>query len=197
MKHLNRDLRPLAEGEFPDTGANLFGEDFGKRAKTMADNIRALKGVQYKKPVLFFRVRRLKQEVPRKQAPESPAKLGCPISSKEVCVSEAGRSIQQAATAESEARLPSKTATKVSTHSPPWLEAVRHPPTLSSPNTLHIIKEQEFIPPVPPTTLVGRTATHLVNWTKITSDPWVLETVGGYKLELVDSPFRTNYLSPG
>ena len=53
MKHLNRDLRPLAEGEFPDTGANVFGEDFGKRAKTMADNIRALKGLQYKKPGLF------------------------------------------------------------------------------------------------------------------------------------------------
>ena len=150
----------------------------------MADNIRALKGIQYKKPSLL-RVWRLKQEVPLKQAPESPAKLGCPISSKEVCVSEAGCSIRQAATAESEARLPSKTATKVSTHSPPWLEAVRHPPTLSSPNTLHIIKEQEFIPPAPPTTLAGRTAT---NWTKITSDPWVLETVGGYKLELVDSP---------
>ena len=53
MKHLNKDLRPLAEGEFPDKGANLFGEDFGKRAKSMADNIRALKGVQYKKPGLF------------------------------------------------------------------------------------------------------------------------------------------------
>ena len=47
MEHLNKDLKPLAEGEFPDKGANLFGEDFGKRAKSMADNIRALKGVQY------------------------------------------------------------------------------------------------------------------------------------------------------
>ena len=42
MKHLNKDLKPLAEGEFPDRGAKLFGDDFGKRAKSMADNVRAL-----------------------------------------------------------------------------------------------------------------------------------------------------------
>ena len=47
MKDLNRDLKPLAEGEFPDAGANLLGEGFGIRANTMTDNIRALKGVQY------------------------------------------------------------------------------------------------------------------------------------------------------
>lgn len=41
-------------GEFPDRGAKLFREDFGKRAKTMADNIHALKGVLYKKPGLFL-----------------------------------------------------------------------------------------------------------------------------------------------
>ena len=64
------------------------------------------------------------------------------------------------------------------------------PPALRLPNTLVIIKELDFISPVPPTSLAGRTAAHLVNWTKITSDPWVLETVGGYKLELVDSPMQ-------
>ena len=53
MKHLNRDLRPLAESEFPSRGDKLFGDDFGQRAKSMADNVRALKGVQYKKPGLF------------------------------------------------------------------------------------------------------------------------------------------------
>ena len=50
MKHLNKDLKPLAEAQFPDRGAFLLGEDFGKRAKITADNISALKGVQAKKP---------------------------------------------------------------------------------------------------------------------------------------------------
>ena len=54
MKHLNKDLKPLAEAQFPDRGAFLLGEDFGKRAKTTADNISALKGVQAKKPRYHF-----------------------------------------------------------------------------------------------------------------------------------------------
>ena len=44
MKHLNTDIKFLAETEFPDGGPYLFGEDFGKRAKAAADDIRALKG---------------------------------------------------------------------------------------------------------------------------------------------------------
>ena len=55
IKHLNRDLQPLAEGEFPDRGVYLFGEDFGKQAKSMSDNIKALKGVQPKRQGLFSR----------------------------------------------------------------------------------------------------------------------------------------------
>jgi len=52
MQFLNKDLKPLAEAQFTDRGAFLFGEDFGKRVKTTAGNISALKGVQAK--VLFF-----------------------------------------------------------------------------------------------------------------------------------------------
>ena len=33
MKHLNKDLKPMAEGEFPDRDAKLFGDDFGKKGK--------------------------------------------------------------------------------------------------------------------------------------------------------------------
>jgi len=43
MKHLNKDLQPLAKGSFPNRGPWLFGEDFGTKAKPMADSIRALK----------------------------------------------------------------------------------------------------------------------------------------------------------
>ena len=49
MKHLNNDLKPLAEGQFPDRGPYLFGEGFGARAKATADSIKALKGVQAQK----------------------------------------------------------------------------------------------------------------------------------------------------
>lgn len=31
MKYLNKDLKMLAEVKFPDRGAKLFGDDFGKR----------------------------------------------------------------------------------------------------------------------------------------------------------------------
>lgn len=48
LKHLNKDLRPLAEAEFPERGPYLFGDDFGKRAKTMSDNVSALKGLHQK-----------------------------------------------------------------------------------------------------------------------------------------------------
>jgi hypothetical protein len=43
MKHLNKDLQPLAKGSFPDRGPWLFGEGFDTKAKTMSDNIKALK----------------------------------------------------------------------------------------------------------------------------------------------------------
>ena len=46
MKHLNNDLKLLAEGQLPDRGLYLFGEGFGARAKATADSIKALKGVQ-------------------------------------------------------------------------------------------------------------------------------------------------------
>ena len=53
MKHLNTDIKFLAETEFPQSGPYLFGEDFGSKAKTAADNIRALKGVQSSKNRFF------------------------------------------------------------------------------------------------------------------------------------------------
>ena len=49
MKHLNNDIKFLAETEFPQSGPYLFGDDFGTKAKTAADNIRALKGIQSNK----------------------------------------------------------------------------------------------------------------------------------------------------
>ena len=43
MKHLNKDLQPLAKGTFPNRSPSLFGEDFGTRSKSMSDSIKALK----------------------------------------------------------------------------------------------------------------------------------------------------------
>ena len=41
MKHLNTYIKFLAEAEFRDSGPYLFGEDFGKRAKAAAADVRA------------------------------------------------------------------------------------------------------------------------------------------------------------
>ena len=49
MKHLNSDLKPVAEGPFPDRGPDLFGKSFGDRAKATANSIKAVKGVQFQK----------------------------------------------------------------------------------------------------------------------------------------------------
>ena len=68
IKHLNTDIKFIAEVEFPDSGPYLFGEDFGKRAKAAADDVRAHPDKEGK---TFFRERRLKQEV-KVHAPESP-----------------------------------------------------------------------------------------------------------------------------
>ena len=53
MKHLNDDIKFLAETEFPQSGPYLFGDDFETKAKTAADNIQALKGIQSNKNRFF------------------------------------------------------------------------------------------------------------------------------------------------
>ena len=54
MRHLNGDLKPLAEGDFPDRGLLLFVESFASKAKSTADNVKALKGFIQKKPLKGF-----------------------------------------------------------------------------------------------------------------------------------------------
>ena len=49
MKHINNDLKHLAEAQYPEMGSFLLGEGFGTRAKATADIIKALKGVQFQK----------------------------------------------------------------------------------------------------------------------------------------------------
>ena len=53
MKHLNKDLQPLAKGKFPNRGPWLFGEDFGSKAKSMSDSIKALKTTLGKRKTPF------------------------------------------------------------------------------------------------------------------------------------------------
>ena len=48
MKYLNKDLKPLAEEQYPNRGPFLFGEGFASKAKAAADGIKALKGAQQK-----------------------------------------------------------------------------------------------------------------------------------------------------
>ena len=53
MKHLNKDLQPLVKGAYPNRGPWLFGEDFGTKAKSMADSIKALKSTLGKRKAPF------------------------------------------------------------------------------------------------------------------------------------------------
>ena len=53
MKHLNKDLRPLAGACYPKRSQWLFGEDFGLKAKNMADNVKALKPFAPKRKQFF------------------------------------------------------------------------------------------------------------------------------------------------
>jgi hypothetical protein len=53
MKHLNKDLQPLAKGTFPNRGPWFFGEDFGSKAKSMSDSIKALKTTLAKRKAPF------------------------------------------------------------------------------------------------------------------------------------------------
>ena len=39
MKYLNKDLKPLAEEQYPNRGPFLFGEGFASKAKATADGI--------------------------------------------------------------------------------------------------------------------------------------------------------------
>ena len=48
MKHLNADIKYLAEAEFTDRGPYLLGDDCG-RAKAVAEDVRALNSIQTKK----------------------------------------------------------------------------------------------------------------------------------------------------
>ena len=53
MKHLNKDLRPLAGGCCPKRGQWLFGEDFGVKAKNVGDNLKSLKPFAPKRNQFF------------------------------------------------------------------------------------------------------------------------------------------------
>ena len=51
------------------------------------------------------------------------------------------------------------------------------------------MKGTGFPSPAPPTTSAGRTLFTLQKWT---TDPWILETVVNYKLELMDTPMQNH-----
>ena len=42
----------------------------------------------------------------------------------------------------------------------------------------------------------GNLAHHVDEWSKITSDPWILESVQGYRLEFQDLPFQKSLPRP-
>ena len=198
MKHLNTDTKLLAEAEFPDGSPYLFGEDFGKRAKANADDVRALKGIQSKKGNRFFQERRLKQE-DKVYVPESPSELGHQVLVSEISVQQTDQALPvRPRSIIQEVLQTSKTSLQVtnfpsinslSQQSLPlklWIAVVTHPCALSVDSDS--FQAVNLRPPVATEILAGRTQLHLGNWRKITSDQWVLEVIQGYKLELTSLP---------
>ena len=45
-------------------------------------------------------------------------------------------------------------------------------------------------------TCAGNLANHIANWRGITTDPWILEAVSGYRLELASQPYQFFTPSP-
>ena len=45
-------------------------------------------------------------------------------------------------------------------------------------------------------TCAGNLANHIANWRGITTDPWILEAVSGYRLELASQPYQLFTPSP-
>jgi len=88
MKHLNSDLKYLAVKKFPQGGSSLFGEDFGNKAKTAVDNIRALKGIQFNKS--HFQLWWL-QEKDKVHVSEPPTLLGHHSGTKQISLPQVGQ----------------------------------------------------------------------------------------------------------
>ena len=88
MKHLNNDIKFLAETEFPQSGPYLFGDDFETKAKTAADNIRALKGLQSNKNHFSVPAALTKRQI---HVPGSPNKLGCLPTISQISLQPAGK----------------------------------------------------------------------------------------------------------
>ena len=196
MKYLNKDLKPLVEAQFPDRGAFLLGEDFGKRAKTTVDNISALKGVQAKKPRYHFSGsgdsnRRSSMPQSRRKTwgasyprVKSFQQTGLPAKT----IKKPEETLQQQTQTKTElsvVKTPSALPSEMS-KDPGWQEAVCRPPGLNILKA-HQLSEKLHAP-LPVGWLAGRTANHFRNWEAITSDKWVLQTVRGYQLEFVNMP---------
>ena len=74
---------------------------------------------------------------------------------------------------------------------PEWIQAVSHPLSLGDGSPLLDSLGLTTVG-LSLSVLAGRTAHFLFNWRKITSYPWVLQTVSGYRIELLRSPQQTH-----
>ena len=73
MKHLNKDLQPLAKGGFPNRGPWLFVRIFSTNAKSMSDSIRALKSHLFQERWSY------KETQVHRPEPPGPPNVGVPL----------------------------------------------------------------------------------------------------------------------
>ena len=75
----------------------------------------------------------------------------------------------------------------------PWTAETTRPQDIRFPSDLPLLHALKLAAPQDMYTdqLAGRTASHLASWREITSNPWVLQAVSGYRLDFRAQPYQS------
>ena len=185
MKHLNPQLQTLMKDEdFKGSQPFLFGEDFGDKAKGRMEAAAALR------KVINPSGPKGKQTVFQKDHPQRGNSWGRQ-GVKPKYYSPANKPKKDSGP-KGKPRL--VTPTILSTpHVSNLSTIVNHTPMLtqvaSPKHHLEVLIGQMNLTITSPI-LAGRLAQFIPNWQKVTQDRWVLQAIGGYQLELVQTPWQ-------
>ena len=160
----------LSNESWETNGKELFGQLFEQRLKQRSETAKAISTATF--------VQRGKPFFPRGTPSAKPWNRGGCSQLQEPSFSRPDLSSFQA--------IQGKGKNNSTLHPVNPSEPVRNPPAHSGmPVKLSVIPSVSKLP------LGGRIAHFYQNWQNITNDPWVLETVVGYKIEFLESPHQT------
>ena len=166
LKSVNPDIADLAEEEiFEEAAPNLFGSRFEKKMKERAESIKPL----------------------------SASKSSCPMSSSWHQLFQRGRP-----TAPPKRRRPSEQVEVLAEKTCQEVTSRNQPRVRDSKIVIYCLKNQSLISllvqrgvaplAVDKSIIAGRVALFQENWSRVSEDQWLLDTIQGYKIEFVDNP---------